>query len=41
MLLEDLKGRGINVSGTVAQLKEIARRNNIPLVFQLPEILKG
>ena len=41
ILLEDLKGRGINVSGTVVQLKEIARSNNIPLVFQLPEILKG
>jgi hypothetical protein len=41
MLLDDLKGRGINVSGTVAQLKDTARRNKIPLVFEMQEILKG
>ena len=41
MILDDLKERGINVSGTVLQLKEIARRNNIPLVFEQQEILKG
>jgi hypothetical protein len=41
MILDDLKGRGINMSGTVLQLKEIAQRNNIPLVFEQQEILKG
>jgi hypothetical protein len=41
MILKDLKGRGINSSGTVLQLKEIAQRNNIPLVFEQQEILKG
>jgi hypothetical protein len=41
MLLDNLKGRGINVSGTVAQLKDTARRNNIPLVFEMQEILTG
>jgi hypothetical protein len=41
MILDNLKGQGINVSGTVLQLKEIAQRNNIPLVFEQQEILKG
>jgi hypothetical protein len=30
MILDNLKEIGIHVTGTVAQLKEIARRNNIP-----------
>jgi hypothetical protein len=38
MLLDNLKEWGINVSGTVAQLKDTARRNNIPLVFEMQEI---
>jgi hypothetical protein len=41
MLLDDLKGRGINVSGTVVQLKEIAGQNNTSLVYEQQEILKG
>lgn len=41
MILDDLKVRGINVSGTVLQLKEIAKQNNIPLVYEQQEVLKG
>ena len=41
MILEDLKQLGINVTGTVAQLKDISQRNNIPLVYNQQEILKG
>jgi hypothetical protein len=29
------------VTGTVARLKDTARCNNIPLVFEMQEILKG
>jgi hypothetical protein len=41
MILDDLKERGIHVTGTVVQLKEIARRNNIPVVLEMQEIIKG
>jgi hypothetical protein len=41
MILDDLKERGIHITGTVVQLKEIARRNNIPVVFEMQEIVKG
>ena len=41
MILDDLNERGMNVSGTVVQLKEVATRNNIPLVYEVEEVLKG
>jgi hypothetical protein len=41
MILNNLKESSIHVIGTVVQLKEIARRNNIPVIFDMQEIIKG